>query len=634
MSLRRQMIVWIAGPALVIYLLVLGLAARSQYRQSLAEVEQAATRLTASYASRFDGQLREVAHIATTTAKFLESGVNVSDEQLFDLLTDNVRQSPLVYGSCLAFEPGTRRPADELFAPYVYRDKQEVNRINIDRSVYDWYRDPQYTWFTQPKKLNRGVWSEPYLDKGAGGILMSTFSAPFHDQDKFGGVCTVDIDLARLRETVGKQIDGSLDFVLLAADGRYVFHPEGERIMAQTMIEYVPENQRTQIESLAKQMLSGNSGAGWLDRWDDRESVGVFYAPIPSMNWVFVSRVPTASVLRSVRDRTLLNGLAILAALALIGVCIYVVAGRIAAPIAALEQGVLNVQRGNLEARVNESASTTEVQHLAQSFNRMTAELRANLERLAVEKLARQRMELDLEVARRIQQDLLPATKPSLPLYDIAGWNRAADKTGGDYYDWQLLPNNRLLVSVADVTGHGIGPALVAAVCRAYARAAEKDRELDSFMQQLNNLLVDDMPEGRFVTFAGLLLDPELHEARMLSAGHGPLFRCVIANDKLIETEADGVPLGLMSEAAYGPSAKFTLAAGDFVLLVTDGLFEWANEAGENFGLERLRHAIRSVAQGTADEIIRGLYRAAEIFAGSRPQEDDVTIVVIRRLPS
>ena len=106
MTLRRQMMVWIAGPALVICLLILGLAAIAQFEQSKREVERAMTRLAASYASRLDGYLREAARIADTTARFMTADVDVPDDAVYVLLENNVRQMPLVYGSCLAFEPG------------------------------------------------------------------------------------------------------------------------------------------------------------------------------------------------------------------------------------------------------------------------------------------------------------------------------------------------------------------------------------------------------------------------------------------------------------------------------------------------------------------------------------------------
>ena len=238
------------------------------------------------------------------------------------------------------------------------------------------------------------------------------------------------------------------------------------------------------------------------------------------------------------------------------------------------QRGVQQIGEGDLTAHIDEKSSTVEIHNLATNFNRMTADLRSHVDRLAVEKAERQRIEHDLDIARRIQQGLLPTAKPELPDYDIAGWSRAADKTGGDYYDWQQMPDGRILISLADVSGHGIGPALVAAVCRAYARASvsANNQDLAPMVDRLNGLLVDDMPEGRFVTFVGVLLDPQSHRAQMISAGHGPLFRCVAVGGRLIESDADGLPLGLFSGNEYGPANDFALEPGDSIVLVTDGL--------------------------------------------------------------
>jgi sigma-B regulation protein RsbU (phosphoserine phosphatase) len=627
------MILWIAGPILVIYVFILGLAAVGQYRQSKQEVERAMLRLAASYAGRLDGYLREVSRIAETAATVLQSGVDFSDAQIYTLLENNVRETPLVYGSCLAFEPGTRREGDELFAPYVYRGPTGLERMNIDRSVYDWYRDPQFTWYQRPKQLARGVWSEPYFDKGAGNILMSTYSAPFQHGDSFGGVCTVDIDLPRLRETVGREFDERLDFVIVAADGRYVFHPDASRILARKVFDYLDGAGRGSQAPAIKQIMAGESGAAWIDGWDSDEAIGVFAAPIPSTDWMFVARVPTSQVLADVRRRTLANGAALIATMLLVCGAIYAVAGRISAPIASLERAVSEVGRGDLDARIDESAPTTEIRHLAASFNRMTADLRAHVDRLAVEMAERQRIEHDLDIARRIQQGLLPTTRPDLPGYDIAGWSQAANETGGDYYDWQVLPDGRVLVSLADVSGHGVGPALVAAVCRAYTRASVSgnDQDLGRILDRINALLSADMPEGRFVTFVAVLLDPATNRAQMVSAGHGPLFRCIASHGELIESGADGVPFGLVPDSEYGPAGDFSLAPGDSVLLVTDGLFEWTNAAHESYGLERLRESILSLSNAPAAEMIHGLYERAREFIGELPQEDDVTIVVVRR---
>ena len=176
-------------------------------------------------------------------------------------------------------------------------------------------------------------------------------------------------------------------------------------------------------------------------------------------------------------------------------------------------------------------------------------------------------------------------------------------------------------------------PALVAAVCRAYSRAsvAGNEGDLAKILDRINTLLAADMPDGRFVTFVGVLLDPATHRAQMVSAGHGPLFRCIASHGELIESGADGVPFGLLPDSEYGPANEFTLAPGDSVLLITDGLFEWTNAAGASYGLEQLRESILRLSAEPATEMIAGLYDEARRFVGELPQEDDVTIVVIRR---
>ena len=134
MTIRRQMILLIATPTLVIYIAILGLMMLYTYRESKRSTERTMTQLASSYASRFDGQLREAARIAETTADFMETAGPLPDEKVYQQLERNVARSPLVYGACMAFEPGTVKPPGELFAPYVHRQGEAFHRLNIDAS--------------------------------------------------------------------------------------------------------------------------------------------------------------------------------------------------------------------------------------------------------------------------------------------------------------------------------------------------------------------------------------------------------------------------------------------------------------------------------------------------------------------
>jgi len=244
-----------------------------------------------------------------------------------------------------------------------------------------------------------------------------------------------------------------------------------------------------------------------------------------------------------------------------------------------------------------------------------------------------ERLEHELGVARSIQQSLLPTAVPQIEGFEIAGWNQPADQTGGDYYDWYTLPDGKLLVALADVTGHGIGPALLAADCRAYARSnfSSGGNGLLSAMERLNSLLSNDLQEGRFVTFVAAVCSPKDSRVELLSAGHGPLFLYFLKEDRFDEQGAQGLPLGIWPTLISEPPLTVELNPGDMLVLATDGFFEWANAQGDQFETRRLEETIRRSREKSAREIISILYRAVVEFSGGTTQQDDLTAVVIKR---
>jgi serine phosphatase RsbU (regulator of sigma subunit) len=244
----------------------------------------------------------------------------------------------------------------------------------------------------------------------------------------------------------------------------------------------------------------------------------------------------------------------------------------------------------------------------------------------------RARMEEDLRVARSIQQGLLPATAPEIDGFDVAGWNKPADETGGDYFDWQQLDDGRVALTLADVTGHGIGSALCMAACRAYARSGfAGEQDLRSFLCRMNQLLHQDLPGEKFVTLVAGLLKPAECVLQLISAGHGPLLFYSSAEDCFHDYDAQGVPLGLLPRATYCAAHELRFARGDILVLVTDGFLEWENPEAEDFGEERLKKLIQACREMSASAIITELYSAVTKFAGPMPQLDDLTALVVKR---
>jgi serine phosphatase RsbU (regulator of sigma subunit) len=260
--------------------------------------------------------------------------------------------------------------------------------------------------------------------------------------------------------------------------------------------------------------------------------------------------------------------------------------------------------------------------------NQVEAALREAETRREVEHLQH-----DLDVARNIQQSLLPKSMPNVRGFDIAAWNKPADQTGGDYYDWHSLPDGQILIAMADVTGHGIGPALLAAVCRAYSRATFGQYvDFMSSMEQINTAIAADVGEGRFITFVGAIIGPGSSKVELLSAGHAPLFLYWLKHDRFDEMEAQGLPLGILSEFTSEPPQILDFASGDLLVLATDGFFEWANGSEELFGSKRLENSIRANRDKSAAQIISTLYQDVLHFAGGTSQKDDLTAIVIKRI--
>jgi serine phosphatase RsbU (regulator of sigma subunit) len=263
-------------------------------------------------------------------------------------------------------------------------------------------------------------------------------------------------------------------------------------------------------------------------------------------------------------------------------------------------------------------------------------EFRSQVEAALREAETRREMEHlqhDLDVARNIQQSLLPHSMPQVDGWDIAAWNQPADQTGGDYYDWQPLHNGRIVAALADVTGHGIGPALLAAVCRAYARTNFRTQE--SFlksMEELNAAVAADVREGRFITFVAAIIGPESATVELLSAGHGPLFLYLRQQNRFEEMEAQGLPLGISDAFLSDPPHLLEFQSGDILILATDGFFEWANPFGERFGADRMERSIRESRDKSAADLIHDLHQNVLEFSHGTKQMDDLTAIVIKRL--
>ncbi len=271
---------------------------------------------------------------------------------------------------------------------------------------------------------------------------------------------------------------------------------------------------------------------------------------------------------------------------------------------------------------------TTEDEELAKVLSAQTG-VALHRYMLLEEFAEKQRMARDLEIARKIQQAQFPKHNPEAPGYEIAGWNRSADETGGDCYDFMPLPDNRLAVLLADATGHGIGAALVIAQCRSLTRALlSVSREVPFVAARVNAILAEDLSEDRFVTAFLGVLDTQAHRLEYVAAGQGPLL--CISPDGVESRVATGLPLAIVKEFDCA-AERFDFAPGATVVLLTDGFYEAASPSGELYGEARVVEFISAHPELPPGEMIEALYQEIQRFTHGARQADDLTAVLIRR---
>lgn len=248
----------------------------------------------------------------------------------------------------------------------------------------------------------------------------------------------------------------------------------------------------------------------------------------------------------------------------------------------------------------------------------------------------RRRTELlqgELRIAREIQQSLFPKQALKIPGFEVIGWCKPATETGGDYYDWCQLPSKEGFVMLGDATGHGLGPALLIASCRAYVRAdLPQNSDIAGFMNRLNARVAHDTDGSRLVTFVGALLDEQTGQVKFVSAGHCPALLEHAAAGTVEQIKAHGVPLGVTSDFKFPDPAPIQLQRGDRLLVYTDGITETKDPKGNMFGIDRLCQAVIRHSKLEGQAFIDALYSEAMAFSNHATLQDDLTLLSIRRL--
>lgn len=326
------------------------------------------------------------------------------------------------------------------------------------------------------------------------------------------------------------------------------------------------------------------------------------------------------------------RGLVFGALVLLLGVVIAVLeALAIARPVLALTRSAQQIAGGELGARA-QIGGRDELGELARSFNYMADRVEALLEETA----AKTALERELEVARIIQEAILPP--PGLvkaPGLRFAGFLRSASMCGGDFWAHYEMGPGRTLLCVGDVTGHGVPSAMITAACRSGLDTLRSmtggQIEIEALMQQLNHTIYEAAQRKFTMTFLGLVYEAKERRLALSNAGHNfpLLLRREAQGPRVRPLVVRGTRLGDAPQSRY-LSIEEILHPGDLLCLFTDGITEQLNAQGVMFGERRLARVLQGVFERSPEEIVRVVVEAVAEFAGGTPQGDDLTLVIAR----
>ncbi len=248
----------------------------------------------------------------------------------------------------------------------------------------------------------------------------------------------------------------------------------------------------------------------------------------------------------------------------------------------------------------------------------------------------KKRLDHDLEIARDIQRILLPAEAPAINGFQISGINVPARQVSGDYFDYIHVDEDRLGVAIADVSGKGVPASLIMAICRSVLRAeAAGNPSPADVLRKVNRQLYPDIKEDMFISMAYLILDHERDGVTLARGGHDAPLLYKRQLQSVTPVKSPGMVLGIDSGNVFDRlTADFgvPLERDDCLVLYTDGVTEALNTEGDEFGLERTIESVRASATDGAQAIVKQVIDDVRNFTGSNPQNDDITLIAIRKI--
>lgn len=625
-SLAAHLSLWIASLGTLIFLAVLS----TNYFLSRFLLEDYVSDLartkTSSTVRKIETTFNTVSSNADSLASVISTS-NVTEKQVHQTINAFLNTNPDIFGITVALEPHTLFEDIGDFSPYYYRKENEIAFSDLANSSYQYKNWP---WYSEPKKLNAPVWSEPYLDEGGGNILMTTYSTPIYltNNKSFAGIATADIKLSWLDKITKELKIGETGFgFILSKEDTVIAHPDQSLNMKklnQTKVN--PQNWQKYLDSKNKSStVYMKSPCNYRDGncWIVIETLG-------KTGWKVIIIQPEQELIAEINLLTIKISIVAVIGLLFLLFVVVLITRRLTSPLAKLATATQDIGAGYLDAELPRPVREDEIGALTDDFSSMRDALKTYIAEIQETTAKQQKLESEIQIATDIQMSMIPGAGNAFiqnEHYQLFAFLQPARSVGGDLYYFQQT-DNVLHFIIGDVSDKGVPAALfMAKTITLYTRALKDNLTPGKTFTMMNDILSENNDACMFVTALCGNIDLDTGSITMANAGHmSPIIK---QDEQTNEHEIKGATaLGLMEGIDY-PDIEFKLDNNSTLVMYTDGISEAHDSEDGQYTDERLLEFVTDLAPVSVEDTGNKIIESVFTFAAGTEQFDDITLLII-----
>ena len=627
-SLSTRLSLSIVVFAAVVFVTALGFMFSESRRVVREEAINRATQVLDNTVQRVNAILDRVVVAADNMDWLVPRHLNTPDS-MFTYSRRILQNNPDLNGCSIAFEPNYFKDRGRYFSAYSLQEGDKIETIQEGNPQYEYF---YMDWYQLCKLLDKGTWTEPFVDYNPEGVystvMIASYCKPIKDFDgNYIGTFSTDLSLNWLSETISavKPYPNSYS-IMIGRGGTYFVHPDPKKLFYQTIFTETMERPDSAVTALGHAMLRGEEGMSQLTF--DGEECYVFYKPLGTTGWSVAIVCPESDIFGGYY--LLVKSVLCIVIVGLL--LMLLVFGRIIKreldPLHALAKQTETIASGQFDQALPNDGRIDEIGQLSEAFGNMQHSLVNYIDELKQTTAQKASIENELKVASDIQMSMVPRIFPAFPNrndIDLYASMTPAKEVGGDLYDF-FVQDDKLFFCIGDVSGKGVPASLFMAITRNMFRIiAHQNITPVEIATKINEFLSKDNNQGMFVTMFIGVADLKTGHLDFCNCGHNP----PILDGKFLDLEYSNQPLGLWEDDPfYGESVDDI--RGKQLLIYTDGLNEAENAQKELLGNERLLKLMESAGKLSPREVIDMLKNAVEKHRAGADPNDDLTLLCLR----